>query len=45
MAVESKSFLENKTFVDACDRAREGNGRLHYLGLVSVFILMYLKEF
>ena len=37
MAVEKKSLLENAVFTKACDRAKEGNGRLHFLGLVSIF--------
>jgi len=35
MAIEKKTLLENESFVKACENAREGNGRLHFLGLVS----------
>jgi len=35
MTSQQKKFGENKTFADACKRAKSGNGRLHFLGLVS----------
>jgi len=35
MTVQEKKFGENKSFVEACNRAKSGNGRLHFLGLVS----------
>lgn len=35
MAIENKTLLENDVFVKACERAREGTGRIHFLGLVS----------
>ncbi|XP_070540000.1 2,3-bisphosphoglycerate-independent phosphoglycerate mutase-like [Ptychodera flava] len=34
-SIEDKSIFSNKTLVDACSRAKSGNGRLHFLGLVS----------
>lgn len=35
MTVKNKTFGQNETFLDACNRAKNGNGRLHFLGLVS----------
>uniref|UniRef100_T1IME7 phosphoglycerate mutase (2,3-diphosphoglycerate-independent) n=1 Tax=Strigamia maritima TaxID=126957 RepID=T1IME7_STRMM len=35
MSVENKEIYQNKTFVDACTRAKAGTGRLHLAGLVS----------
>ena len=35
MAVENDTLKDQKALCDAFDRAKSGNGRLHYLGLVS----------
>ena len=35
-AVKEGTMIENKNLVDACKRAKDGNGRLHLLGLVSL---------
>jgi len=35
MCIENKDLLNNVHFVNACERAKTGNGRLHLLGLVS----------
>lgn len=35
MCIENDELLFNHNFVDACTRAKNGNGRLHFLGLVS----------
>lgn len=35
LAVENKSLWRKEAFVKACERAKSGNGRLHFLGLVS----------
>jgi len=43
MTVNEKRFSENQSFVDACNRAKNGNGRLHFLGLVS-FTIFIIKQ-
>ncbi|XP_072027250.1 2,3-bisphosphoglycerate-independent phosphoglycerate mutase-like [Amphiura filiformis] len=35
LAIEKGEFFKKEAFVNACDRAKNGNGRLHFLGLVS----------
>ncbi|XP_071947559.1 2,3-bisphosphoglycerate-independent phosphoglycerate mutase-like isoform X2 [Antedon mediterranea] len=35
LAIKNGEFGQQKAFVDACTRAIQGNGRLHFLGLVS----------
>jgi len=35
MAVKNKTLLQNEAFVNACNNAKNGTGRLHLLGLVS----------
>ena len=44
MTVNEKRLCENQSFVDACNRAKTGNGRLHFLGLVSFFYQIILCE-
>ena len=41
MTSEKKEFHLNENFAKACAKAKEGNGRLHFLGLVRSFILMH----
>jgi 2,3-bisphosphoglycerate-independent phosphoglycerate mutase len=35
MAIKKKQFHKNPVIVEACERAKKGTGRLHFLGLVS----------
>ncbi|GAB6023170.1 hypothetical protein CHUAL_007995 [Chamberlinius hualienensis] len=35
MEVSNKAIHNNKQFVECCERAKNSNGRLHFLGLVS----------
>jgi len=35
MCIENNDLLHNDNFINSCTRAKEGNGRLHLLGLVS----------
>lgn len=35
MAIKQRTLLNNQVFLDACNYAKEGSGRIHYLGLVS----------
>ncbi|TFK19662.1 hypothetical protein FA15DRAFT_674217 [Coprinopsis marcescibilis] len=35
VAIKKKQFHQNPTILEACKRAKEGNGRLHFLGLIS----------
>lgn len=35
MAIENNDMLYNHNFVNACTRAKAGNGRMHFLGLIS----------
>ncbi|KIL71122.1 hypothetical protein M378DRAFT_65056 [Amanita muscaria Koide BX008] len=35
VSIKKKQFHKNPVILDACKRAKEGNGRLHLLGLVS----------
>ena len=35
MTSEKKEFAKNKVLAEAAEKAKSGNGRLHYLGLVS----------
>ena len=35
MTSDNKEFAKNEVLADAAERAKAGNGRLHYLGLVS----------
>ncbi|XP_071502083.1 2,3-bisphosphoglycerate-independent phosphoglycerate mutase-like [Diadema antillarum] len=35
LSIKDKSMFSRPSFVDACQRANLGNGRLHFLGLVS----------
>ena len=35
MTSENKEFAKNKVLAEAAEKAKAGNGRLHYLGLVS----------
>ena len=39
MSIKKKQFHKNEVIVESCKRAKEGNGRLHLLGLVSVIAL------
>ncbi|XP_006820372.1 2,3-bisphosphoglycerate-independent phosphoglycerate mutase-like [Saccoglossus kowalevskii] len=34
-SITEKTIFSNKALVDACNQAKQGNGRLHFLGLVS----------
>ena len=36
VAIKKKQFHENPTILEACKRAKEGTGRLHFLGLVRL---------
>ena len=45
MSFENRTLLQNPTFLKACDRAKNGNGRLHFLGLVSYFAIHLLTNF
>ena len=36
-AIKKRDFHKNERIIDACNRAKEGNGRLHLLGLVCIF--------
>ncbi|XP_041476787.1 2,3-bisphosphoglycerate-independent phosphoglycerate mutase-like [Lytechinus variegatus] len=35
LAIKQKTLFSQKAYVDACQRAKAGNGRMHLLGLVS----------
>ncbi|TFK18630.1 BPG-independent [Coprinopsis marcescibilis] len=35
VAIKKRQFRQNPTILEACRRAKEGNGRLHFLGLIS----------
>ncbi|KAF8719160.1 hypothetical protein AX14_011381 [Amanita brunnescens Koide BX004] len=35
VSIKKKQFHKNPVILDSCKRAKEGNGRLHFLGLVS----------
>ncbi|KAG2024142.1 phosphoglycerate mutase, variant 2 [Coprinopsis cinerea AmutBmut pab1-1] len=35
VAIKKKQFHKNPTVLEACKRAKEGTGRLHFLGLIS----------
>jgi len=35
MTSDNKEFAKNEVLADAAARAKSGNGRLHFLGLVS----------
>jgi 2,3-bisphosphoglycerate-independent phosphoglycerate mutase len=35
VSIKKRQFHKSKNIVDSCNRAKEGNGRLHLLGLVS----------
>ncbi|KAF6746343.1 PGM protein [Ephemerocybe angulata] len=35
VSIKKKTFHKNETILDACKRAKEGNGRLHLAGLIS----------
>ena len=35
MTAEKEAFAENEVLIKATERAKETNGRLHFLGLVS----------
>lgn len=37
-AIKKRTFHKEKAIVAACERAKNGNGRLHLLGLVCCFI-------
>lgn len=37
MTIKEKTLLQNEVFLKACERARDGNGRIHFLGLVRQF--------
>jgi 2,3-bisphosphoglycerate-independent phosphoglycerate mutase len=34
VSIKKKQFHKNPVILDSCKRAKEGNGRLHFLGLV-----------
>jgi 2,3-bisphosphoglycerate-independent phosphoglycerate mutase len=34
VSIKKRAFHKNETILDACKRAKEGNGRLHLMGLV-----------
>ena len=36
MAVKQKLFVKNEALREACDRAKTGSGRIHFLGLVCI---------
>ena len=35
MTSEKKEFAKNKVLAEAAEKAKAGNGKLHFLGLVS----------
>ncbi|KAJ2928344.1 hypothetical protein H1R20_g8756, partial [Candolleomyces eurysporus] len=35
VSIKKRAFHKNETILDACKRAKEGNGRLHLMGLIS----------
>ncbi|KIP11081.1 hypothetical protein PHLGIDRAFT_84249 [Phlebiopsis gigantea 11061_1 CR5-6] len=35
VSIKKRQFHKNEVIVESCKRAKEGNGRLHFLGLVS----------
>lgn len=35
VAIKKRTFHQNETILDACKRAKNGNGRLHLMGLIS----------
>lgn len=37
-AVQEKTLINNKNLIAACNKAKSGNGRLHFLGLVSTAV-------
>lgn len=39
VAIKKRQFHKNPALLASCKRAKEGNGRLHALGLVCVLIL------
>lgn len=42
-AVQEKTLIQNKNLIAACNKAKSGNGRLHFLGLVST-ALKYINS-
>ena len=36
LAIEKGELFQKEAFVNACNRAKNGNGRLHFLGLVGI---------
>ena len=43
MTSDNKEFGKNEVLAAAAERAKAGNGRLHYLGLVSWMKIEYCK--
>ena len=35
VSIKKRQFHKNETILESCKHAKEGNGRLHFLGLVS----------
>ena len=36
MSIKKRQFHKNPVIVEACERAKKGNGRLHLMGLVRL---------
>jgi 2,3-bisphosphoglycerate-independent phosphoglycerate mutase len=42
VSIKKRAFHKNEAILEACKRAKEGNGRLHLMGLVrTAFSLPY----
>jgi len=37
VSIKKKQFHKNPAILESCKRAKEGSGRLHFIGLVSKF--------
>lgn len=44
VSIKKKQFHKNPAILDSCKRAKEGNGRLHLLGLVSTRVVRCVGE-
>jgi len=38
MSIKKRQFHKNPVIVEACERAKKGNGRIHLMGLVRLLL-------
>ena len=45
VSIKKRQFHKNEVILESCKRAKEGNGRLHLLGLVRPALILALTTY